>query len=228
MNGLDYAIIVVIALGTLQGLRQGALRMATSIVSLGAGVYAASMYYGRAASIAQAQFHVGPEAAAVIGYGAVFAIVCVAVQIAGTSVARLMNLVKLGWVDRIAGGAAGAAIVAVMSGVCVMLLTVVLPEDADLLRQSKLAPPLIACDERLISFIPAEARLSYEHKRDDLIEYWLKNRADGMNQEPEVMRIPEKKPTPSPQEDSTAKMIEVPEDESAPEPAGPTPSPAAR
>ena len=68
MNGLDYAIIAIVALGALHGLTRGALRMATSILSLVLGIFAASLYYGRAAALAESYLKTSPTMSAVIGY----------------------------------------------------------------------------------------------------------------------------------------------------------------
>ena len=60
MNGLDLAILAIIGLGALSGLSRGALRMATSILALVFGIYAASVYYERVAVIAQQHLSTSP------------------------------------------------------------------------------------------------------------------------------------------------------------------------
>lgn len=173
MNGLDYAVAALIAFGAISGLFQGALRMATSAASLVAGFYVASLHYGHAAAIVHAQFGTGPAVSAVLGYVAVFLAVFVAVQIAGLVATRFMRLIRLGWLDRLAGGAIGAAIAAVIAGVCLMLMTVAMPVNAEILRQSKFVPVVLEYNETLIALIPPEAMSIYRRNRDALLKYWL-------------------------------------------------------
>ncbi|HUO03982.1 MAG TPA: CvpA family protein [Candidatus Binataceae bacterium] len=198
MNGLDYVVIAMIAFGALDGFRKGALRMATSVVSLGAGIYAASIYYPAAEALVQARFEIGQQGAAILGYAAVFMIVVFGVQVAGSTIVRLVNLANLGWADRMAGAAIGGGILAVISGLCVMLLTAIMPPDSPIMVMSKLAPILIRYDEQLMSFVPDEAKLAYERNRDELIKEWLAGKASGGSSSaenpppPVVVQLPEK------------------------------------
>src|SRR5450759_5142283 len=68
MNGLDYAILALVGLGAFSGLTRGALRMATSILALVLGIYAASVYYGRAAAIGHRYLSTSPALSHLIGY----------------------------------------------------------------------------------------------------------------------------------------------------------------
>jgi membrane protein required for colicin V production len=116
---------------------------------------------------------VDPTLAAVIGYVAVFVIVFSAVQVIGMTVVRLIHVVHLGWIDRLAGSLVGASMVAVSAGIAVMLLAAVLPANAALLTDSRLAPMLIAYDNALINYIPQQARQAYEENRDTLLRNWV-------------------------------------------------------
>ena len=140
LNGLDYAGIVLFAVGAIYGLQRGALRMVTSVVSLAAAVYFASLYYARAGAIAEAQLGSSHAVGAVIGYVAIFALIFTAVEIVGSSAIRLMQIVHLSPLDRLAGGLLGAGIAAVFAGLAVMMMAAVLPSDAAILRNSQLVP----------------------------------------------------------------------------------------
>src|SRR5579863_1440460 len=110
LNGLDYAILALVVLGAFSGLTRGALRMATSILALVLGIYAASVYYGRVAALAHQHLATSPTVSTVIGYVAVFLIVYLAIEYAGATVARLAQIIHLSWIDRLAGAVLGAAI----------------------------------------------------------------------------------------------------------------------
>jgi membrane protein required for colicin V production len=177
MNGLDYLIIALASLGAIYGISRGALRMVTSVVSLLAGLYVASLHYSWASAIAQSQLGVGPTTAAALGYAVVFAAVFVAVEFAGSFAGRVLRTVHLGWVDRLGGGALGAGIACAVAGLCAMVMAAVLPVEAPLLRQSQLAPYVLRYTEVLIGYVPAKVKDAYFRKRADLFRYWVKRTA---------------------------------------------------
>ncbi len=179
MNGLDVAIVAVAGLGVLSGLGRGVLRMATSIIALAGAIYIASIYYPAARDLTLRYVPMTPALAAVVGYAIVFVIVLVVIQSAGAFLTRLVRTVNLGWADRLAGGAAGGAIAIAIMGLALMLMTAALPTDAALLKHSQLAPSVLRYTDALIAFIPPEVKTIYEHKRAELMRYWLRQSLEG-------------------------------------------------
>jgi membrane protein required for colicin V production len=173
MNMFDFIVIGFVAAGSIYGLRQGLLLMATAAIALVGAIYVASVYYVSAGTLAQHNFGVDPTLAAVIGYMVVFVIVFSAVQLIGMTAVRLLHIVNLGWLDRLAGSLVGASMVAVSAGIAVMLLAAVLPANAELLTGSRLAPMLIAYDDALVNYIPQQAKQAYEENRDTLLRSWV-------------------------------------------------------
>lgn len=177
MNNLDYAILAIIALGGLYGLTRGALRMVTSILSVGLGIAAASIWYGRVAAVVEPHLPANPPLgagtlAAVIGYVAVFLAVAAVVEFAGRRIVRLAHIINLNWLDRLGGAIFGAALAAAFAGINVVLLTTLLPADSTLLRDSRLAPPVLAYNQALVAYVPAQIKDLYEQKHEELIRYW--------------------------------------------------------
>jgi membrane protein required for colicin V production len=173
LNGLDVAIVVVGGIGILSGLARGALRMVTSLVAIVAALYFASIYYQTARDISLKYLPVTPTVAAVIGYAIVFLLVIVIIQSAGTLLLRLVRTASLGWIDRLLGGAVGGAVAVAIMGLLLMLLTATLPTDAALLKQSQLAPLVLRYTDTMLAYIPSEVRTIYEHKRGELMRYWM-------------------------------------------------------
>lgn len=172
LNGLDYAIITVIGLGTIYGFSRGALRMVTSLLSLVGGLYAASLYHGAAANLAGREFGAGAATARILGYVAVFVLVFLAIEIAGNIVIRLVQLVRMAWIDRLIGGAAGAALAAIALGFAIMALMVLLPARAEILKNSVLTPELLTWDNALLNCIPPELKAQYESRRAEFMTLW--------------------------------------------------------
>jgi membrane protein required for colicin V production len=172
MNGLDYAIIAVIGLGTIYGLARGALRMLTSLLSLIGGLYAASLYHSEAASLANQQLGVGSATGRIIGYIAVFVLVFLAIEVLGNMIIRLIQLVRMGWIDRLIGGVTGAAVATVALGFTIMAMMVLLPARAEILKDSRLAPDLLAWNDALLERIPPELKAQFEARRAEFVRLW--------------------------------------------------------
>jgi membrane protein required for colicin V production len=172
MNNLDYAIVAVIAFGALYGLTRGALRMATSMLSVILGVTAAAAWYERVGAVVEQHLHTTPTVGAVVGYIAVFLTVAAAIEFAGRRLVRLAHIINLNWVDRMGGALFAAALAAAFAGFDVGLLTILLPPDSTLVRNSELAPRVLAYNEALMAYVPAQVKDLYGEKRDELMRYW--------------------------------------------------------
>jgi membrane protein required for colicin V production len=190
LNGLDFVGVALLAIGAIYGLQRGALRMVTSVVALAAAIYFASIYYNKAGAFAETELGSSHTVGAVVGYVVVFALIFSAVEIIGSFAIRLIHLVHMNPLDRLAGGLLGAAIAGVFGGLIVMLMAAVLPPDAALLRNSQLVPMLLAYNEMLVGYIPGDAKLAYERNRDDLMRFWVQNAMKDANPAPSPAALP--------------------------------------
>ena len=190
LNGFDFVGVVLLAIGAIYGLQRGALRMVTSVVALAAAIYFASIYYNMAGAFAETKLGSSHTVGAVIGYVVVFALIFSAVEIIGSFAIRLIHVVHMNPLDRLAGGLLGAAIAGVFGGLIVMLMAAVLPPDAALLRNSQLVPMLLAYNEMLVDYIPGDAKLAYQRNRDDLMRFWVQNAMKDANPAPSPAALP--------------------------------------
>jgi membrane protein required for colicin V production len=173
MNGLDFAIVIALSVGAIYGLSHGAIRMLTSVVALFGGIYFASIYYPGAGRLIERQFGTNPTEASVIGYIVLFAALFFVIEIIGTMLMRMLHIVHLSWADRLVGAAMGATVVAIGAGFLVTMMAVVLPSDAQILRDSRLAPRLLLYNQELVRFIPEDVKQAYETKRAEIIRSWI-------------------------------------------------------
>jgi membrane protein required for colicin V production len=171
MNGLDYLILVMIALGAIHGSSRGILRIASSLIALVAGVYLASLYSHQAGAYLTRTFSVRPGTGA-LGYVIIFLTVMVVVAWGGDKLAQLIRAVHMSWVDRLGGALVGAALGALVAGLVVVVVTVMLPVDAPFIRQSKLAPRVLDYSHDLAGFVPVDVRDAYYYRESQLITYW--------------------------------------------------------
>jgi len=107
MNWLDIVIIVVIVLLGIAGLRQGMIRTVFGIAGLIGGIFLAGRYYDE---LAARLFPSG----AIWGNIAAYAIIAIATLVVagviGWLLAKLVNFVALGWLDRVMGFILGVVI----------------------------------------------------------------------------------------------------------------------
>jgi membrane protein required for colicin V production len=173
LNGLDYAIIAIVGFGALYGLGRGALRMATSILSLALGLYAASTWYLRVGAYVEKLFKTSPTVSGAIGYALVFILVFVAIEFAGRRVIMLVNLVNLGCIDRLAGGVFGAVLGVVLAGLTIVAITAFSAPNPPMITNSQFAPTVLAYNEALLAYVPPEVKKEYETKREQVYRYWV-------------------------------------------------------
>jgi len=173
MNGLDFAIVVMLAIGAIYGLSHGAVRMLTSVVALLGGIYFASLYYPGAGRIIETQFGASPVTASLIGYIVLFAALFFVIEMIGHSAIKTLHMVHLNWADRLVGSLLGATVAAIATGFVVMLMAIVLPADAEVLHNSQLAPRLLIYNQELVRFIPDNVKQAYETKRAQIIRSWI-------------------------------------------------------
>jgi membrane protein required for colicin V production len=173
MNTLDIAIIVAVGFGVMAGLGRGLLQMAVSLIALAGGIYFAYLYYPAVRDFTLKHVSVTPTVAAVIGYAVVFFVVAIIVHSAGAVLMRLVRTVNLGWIDRLAGGVAGGAIILAVVGLILMLMAAMLPADSALLKNSQLTPSVLHYTGALLAYIPPEVKTLYENKRKELVKNWM-------------------------------------------------------
>lgn len=172
MNGLDYLILALIALGAIHGTSRGILRIASSLIALVAAVYFASAYHDRAGQYFTRALSARPEVGAALGYVVILLAVLIVVAWGGARLADLIRAVHLSWLDRLGGGVVGAGLGALLAGFALLILTAMLPFDAPLLRQSQLAPHVIEYYHALAAFVPEEVRDAYLAREAELRAYW--------------------------------------------------------
>src|ERR1700738_3010543 len=136
MNGLDYLILAVIALGAIHGSSRGILRIASSLIALVAGVYLASLYSHQAGAYLTRVFSVRPGTGTALGYVIILLMVIVVVAWGGDKVAQLIRAVHMSWVDRLGGALVGAALGALGAGLGVGVGAGMLPGNAPFIRPS--------------------------------------------------------------------------------------------
>ena len=153
MSWLDIAIIVVIAISTLIGLKIGIIKIVFSLAGLIAGIILAGRYYLPLAE--QLSFIPQPSVAKIVA----FAIILVGVMLVASVVAALLkwitSVTMLGWVNHLGGAAFGLVLGAIFCGVLLVTWVKFLGAAAAI-SDSNLAPILVARLPMVMALLPDE------------------------------------------------------------------------
>ena len=121
MGGLDLVLGIVLAVGVWRGLRTGALAQVVGTVGWLAAFVVATALMAPVGGIVAGGLGVSERLAPVLGFVAIVAAVVGTLTVAAHVVRKAAEAVKLGGVDRLAGGAVGG--LRAVFGLSVLLLT---------------------------------------------------------------------------------------------------------
>jgi membrane protein required for colicin V production len=151
MNGLDIAILVILAAFVAKGLLRGLLKELCSLLGLFGGLYLALHFHLYLAEGLLKTFDLPAQLGVVIAFAAVFLLTVLLFALLGYLLSRFVKLLFLGGFNRVAGGLFGllqgaVLIVLVLFG----LMRSPLPEGVQgWLQGSQLTPPLVRMGETL-------------------------------------------------------------------------------
>jgi membrane protein required for colicin V production len=171
VNGFDMVLAVLAGLLVLLGLLQGLTRL---LIGIGALI---------AAFVLAAQFHealvaklgwidVPAPARKLLAYLTIFLGTMLAGGLLAWIVRRLVKAAMLSWTDRLAGGALGLVAAMLVAALVVLPLVAYSPLGEQTLRDSVLAPYVVAVADLANHLVPADLAEAYRKKVGTLREYW--------------------------------------------------------
>ena len=175
MNLLDYVLITILGYCLIRGIFRGLLKELSSIVGVVGGFYAAYTYYPLVAKllshwIANAGYR------NILSFLILFSAVYLVVSIAGVLIKHLMNIVFLGWADRIGGAVSGTVKGVLIATVVIMILTTFLPKNAAIIRQSLVSRYMMDASATLVKVVPKDMKHSFSGKMRELRKSWHQKR----------------------------------------------------
>lgn len=149
MNGVDIAILVVMAVFLLKGALRGLLKEVCSLLGLAIGGFLAFRYQGPLGETLMKACDWPAQLCTVLAFLALFLSSIVFFGALGFLLSRFVKLVFLGGLNRVAGGFFGLAQGVLLLAIVLFALSLrQLPAGmTPVLRQSQLAPPLVILGE---------------------------------------------------------------------------------
>ncbi len=137
MNGLDVVILIGIAIGALMGLMKGVLRQLASVLGLVVGLLAARMLYLPLAQKLSPALTDSFTTAQILSFLAIWAIVPLLFTFVAFLLSHALDLIALGWINRLLGMVPGALKYALFLMLAIHILDYLDEEDKVISRTSK-------------------------------------------------------------------------------------------
>lgn len=128
MTWIDWAIVIVLAGGTISGITQGLLRSVFALGGLIAGLVIAAWHYGRVATFFVPIVR-NETIADAIGFVLIALAIMVLANLIGHLISKVVHKVGLGCLDRLAGAAFGFVQGAIMVMLAILVVLAFFPKS---------------------------------------------------------------------------------------------------
>lgn len=155
MNLLDLGIIVILLLIALRGYYRGLLQEISVVVGLVIGLIIAAHYYLRLARLVSQWVHT-PLYSRIISFLVILVLTYWIIRIAGNLIHRFLSFIYLGSLDRLLGGAFGVLKGGILLGFILTIITLAVPKDSKLLKESITAPYLRIMYNQALVLLPED------------------------------------------------------------------------
>jgi membrane protein required for colicin V production len=174
MTLLDCAILAVLVLSVLQGLREGLIVAVVSLVSWIAGLLVAERFWPVAVPLVRI-FATAIWVIQLASFFLVALLTVVALTLIARVVRRALHSVGLGWVDRLLGGAFGFLRGALLVVIGFIIAAALLPSAA-FARNSRFAPFFLSAARTASRGTPAQAAgrvfFGLQHWQQEVQQVW--------------------------------------------------------
>ena len=171
MNGFDLLIFMIIGFCLVRGFFKGLIREVSGIIGVIAAFYGGNLYYDRLLPHVRDWIET-PGLQKLVCFVIVFMGILVVVHLAALVIRKLLQLVFLGWVDRLFGLVFGAAKGILIATVLFIIGTTFIPGGSVYLSHSMASPYLSKSSDTLIIFASKNMRVDFSKKLKGMEEKW--------------------------------------------------------
>lgn len=119
MQTIDIIITVLLVIGFIGGLRDGAVKQIAGLAGLVGGLLLGRAFYLPVGEWLVATFNLSAEVAFVAAFIVILIIVPLLFSVAGWLVSKFLSIICLGWVNRLLGGLVGAFKCTLFTGIVI-------------------------------------------------------------------------------------------------------------
>jgi len=166
MNWLDIAILVMIALFALIGIKRGFIKGTLSFLAIVVGIILGIMFHEIAGTLLQKKGIVGNESiASVVGFFIVALVIYLVIQLIAWLLTKLVGSLHLSLIDRMAGGFLGLVIGIIVIFFLISALGFFYSEDEPPLKDSVVVPYVNITFEIIKSTVPDDFKEHLQNTR---------------------------------------------------------------
>jgi membrane protein required for colicin V production len=171
MNLLDILFILIIAYCLVRGVFRGLVKELSSIIGVLGGIYAAYNYSDHLAKLL-AKWITNPFFLNLVSCLVLFFIIYLVVSGIGTMIKYFMNIVFMGWTDRICGAFFGSIKGALICAAFILILTTFLPSNTTILKESLAVRHLMKVSTTLIKSVSKDVQGLFGIEMEGLSQAW--------------------------------------------------------
>jgi membrane protein required for colicin V production len=168
MNILDFILLTLLAIALIRGLVRGMIRQVAGLLGLITGFVVAGHLYLRLLPALRRYFPSAPFLE-ILSYIVIYGATWFAVVFLGYLFVKLSRAMLMAWADRLLGGILGLFKGMVAAVVLVAVLTLFLPDDSDLLKESFFSVHVQRAGYLLVKLTPKDLRDRYGKRHEALV-----------------------------------------------------------
>lgn len=173
MNSFDIVIITIFGFCVIRGSFRGLIKELAAIIGVLGGFYGAYTYYTELAK-PLSEWISNVSYLNILSFLIIFCVIFIIITIIGIIIKYLLNVVFLGWVDRICGVGFGFIKATLIVSVLLITFTAFLPKGAPVVKNSLLAPHITLISEKMIKVVPKDMKDEFTNKIENLKGEWAK------------------------------------------------------
>ncbi len=190
-NAVDFVILAIFAITVILGIWKGFVSSLTGLAGLVFGVAAAVKYYPRVEPYLGKITSLEPHASMILSMVIIFVAVQVLFLIIRFILNLLIDVTRLGWLDRTLGAVMGLLAGFLVASVAVEVLLIGIPEWTAL-KESRLAPPVHGLAQRAVEAAPQ----SVKEQLQQVVDKWKGTKEQTAPKPKEQEAPPKEKPRP--------------------------------
>ena len=137
MEVIDIIILILIGLGVIQGLMKGSIKVLGSIVGFVAGLLLARALFGTVAEQLAPALGTSITVAQILAFVLIWVAVPIGCSLVASLLTKALNVVHLGWLNRLVGALLGAVKVMLLIGLGIYVLEYIDPKSEMVSKTTK-------------------------------------------------------------------------------------------
>ena len=175
MNTFDIIISAIFGYCLIRGLFRGLIKELASIVGVLSGFYAAYTYYQEIERLIS-DFISNTAYLNIVSFLMIFCFIFIVISIMGIIIKYLLNIVFLGWVDRLFGAVFGMIKALLIASVLLIAFTSFMHKGSSIIEESILAPHVAMISEKMAKVISKDMKNKFQTNIWGLKKSWEKQK----------------------------------------------------